>query len=62
MSARAEIPEDRRSPEGMIWQCGACGKKSEDRYGLLGWHSYGWDESCMLNCSPVVDTRESTNG
>lgn len=45
----AELPDDRRAPEGAIWICGACGKTSEDRFGMVGEHSAGWDESCMLN-------------
>jgi hypothetical protein len=48
-----EIPEDRRAPEGHVWQCMACGKVAEDSYGIIGNHSYGWDESCALNCAPV---------
>lgn len=51
--APEQIPGDRRPPDGMIWQCAACGKRSEDRYGMVGWHSYGWDESCMLNAVSV---------
>jgi hypothetical protein len=47
------IPDDRRAPDGMIWECAACGKQSVDRYGMIGWHTYGWDESCMLNAAPV---------
>lgn len=36
------------APEGAMYVCGACGKRSRDLYGE---HSYdqGWDESCMLN-------------
>jgi len=37
----------------MIWQCQACGKQAEDRAGMEGWHSPGWDESCMLNAKLV---------
>lgn len=47
------IPENRRAPEGMIWQCRACGKEAEDLYGMVGWRTRGWDESCMLNAVPV---------
>ncbi len=39
----------RLAPKGQIWICQACGKTAEDRYGLKGKYSYGWDESCMLN-------------
>lgn len=52
--ASADIPEKRRSPEGMIWQCRVCGKFAEDQYGLIGWRSSGWDVSCMLNAVPVT--------
>ena len=48
-----EIPEDRRAPSGHVWKCGACGKKSADLYGIVGHHSYGWDESCVLNAVAV---------
>lgn len=49
---------ERYAPEGKIWQCAACGKLAEDNYGLEGWHSYGWDESCMLN-SHLVDRNQT---
>jgi len=44
-----EEKDCRIAPDGFIWVCRYCGKKAEDRYGLDGWHDYGWDESCMLN-------------
>ncbi len=34
------------APEGKIWVCQACFKKSRDRYGDNGTR---WDGSCMLN-------------
>jgi hypothetical protein len=39
---------NRVAPAGQVWVCGACGKRSRDRYGE---HpiSRGWDEACMLN-------------
>ena len=40
-------------PPGHVWQCRACGKRAEDRYGMIGWHDYDWDESCMLNAVAV---------
>lgn len=49
MTNRQEIPEDRRAPEGKIWQCAVCGKRAEDKYGLIGKTDRGYDESCMLN-------------
>lgn len=48
------IPEHRRAPEDMIWQCRACGKMAVDQYGIIGWHSQGWDESCALNSVTVA--------
>lgn len=43
------MDDNRIAPPGKIWICAACGKKSKDRYGIVGEHSSGWDESCMLN-------------
>lgn len=37
------------APDGQVFVCGACGKRSRDRYGNLK-INFGWDESCMLNC------------
>lgn len=34
-----------------LWVCGACGKRSQSRYGF---DTPGWDESCMLNAVLVV--------
>lgn len=45
----------RRAPAGKIWQCGICGKTAVDRYGLIGTHAPGYDESCMLKAT-LVDT------
>lgn len=36
------------APEGQVWVCGACGKRSRDKYGDQR-INHGWDESCMLN-------------
>lgn len=38
-----------KAPEGFVYVCVACGKRSKDRYGDLK-IDRGWDESCMLNC------------
>ena len=51
--AEVEIPLNEKfvnevAPEGQIFVCGACGKRSRDLYGLQKVDS-GWDESCMLN-------------
>lgn len=47
--------KDRMAPDGQIWVCGACGKTAEDRYGIEGEHSRGWDESCMLHAVLCYD-------
>lgn len=39
---------NRFAPEGEVFVCSACGKRSGDRYGSLA-IDHGWDESCMLN-------------
>ena len=36
------------APEGYVYVCGACGKRSQDRYGNKK-ISHGWDESCMMH-------------
>jgi hypothetical protein len=46
MSANASFEE--KAPDGHVWVCHACGKRSKDKFGLLAM-SYGWDESCMMN-------------
>ncbi len=38
------------APYDCLFVCLACGKTSEDKYGMEGRHDSGWDESCMLNC------------
>lgn len=43
------MSKERMEPPGAIWVCGACGKSSQDRYGIEGEKSAGWDESCMMN-------------
>jgi hypothetical protein len=50
--------EARLAPENKVWVCMACGKRAQDRYGIEGWHSWGWDESCALN-SVLVDEKPS---
>lgn len=44
------------APEGYVWRCNACGKWSEDRYGVTGERSPGWDESCATHCELVPTT------
>lgn len=45
----------RLAPEGMVWRCRACGKRSRDLYGF---HAIdrGYDASCMLDAELVEDT------
>lgn len=43
------IDPKRIAPEGMIWVCAACGKTARDQYGIVGEHSYGWDEACVMH-------------
>ena len=42
------------APEGQVYVCGACGKRSQDRYGYQK-IDHGWDESCMLNSILVYE-------
>lgn len=49
-----------RTPDGQVWICYACGKKSRTRYGFDATGarasiSPGWDESCMMNAVLVYD-------
>lgn len=36
------------APDGMVFVCHACGKRSKDLYGEQK-IDRGWDESCMMN-------------
>ena len=40
-----------------LFVCLACGKTSEDKYGIEGKHSYGWDVSCMMNSQEIEKDR-----
>lgn len=42
------------APEGQVFVCAACGKRSRDLYGLQSIDK-GWDESCMLNAVLCYD-------
>lgn len=42
------------APEGMVYRCMACRKRSRDLYGDKK-IDQGWDESCMLNAALVPD-------
>ena len=50
-----ESPYHRRARSGYVYQCRARGKKSVDNYGNEAL-SYGFDESCALNCVLVKAT------
>ena len=39
-----------QAPEGKVWVCAACGKRSKDIYGDKSLN-YGWDVSCAMNSS-----------
>jgi hypothetical protein len=46
------------APEGMVWQCMACGKRARSRYGFDAQDNdtkidYGYDESCMMHAELV---------
>lgn len=47
----------RLAPDGFMWVCQACGKKSRTKYGFDDENNptadRGWDESCMLNSQLV---------
>lgn len=45
------------APDGHVYLCGACGKRSRDIYGDQA-IDYGWDESCFLN-SVIVSVEEA---
>jgi hypothetical protein len=36
------------APKDQVWVCAACGKQSQDKYGLLA-IDIGWDVSCMMS-------------
>jgi hypothetical protein len=36
------------APKGAVWVCGACGKRSKDKYGNQA-IDRGWDVSCAMN-------------
>jgi hypothetical protein len=49
----SQIPANRVPAKGYCWACAACGKLAADLYGIIGPHSYGYDESCALNAIQV---------
>jgi hypothetical protein len=42
------------APEGQVYLCTACGKRSRDKYGEKR-ISHGWDVSCMMNSVLVYE-------
>jgi hypothetical protein len=50
-----QIPDGRRPPDGMTWRCRACGKWADDRHGMIGEKSRGWDVICAMNAEAVTD-------
>lgn len=42
------------APDGQLYVCGACGKRSKDRYGDQP-IDQGWDVSCMMNSVLVYE-------
>lgn len=58
----ANESENSMAPEGTVWVCAACGKRSRDRYGTkpIDWN---WDVSCTLNAMLCrVDSLVMANG
>jgi hypothetical protein len=45
---------NRLAPEGFVWMCAACGKRSRDRYGFQRLDR-GYDVSCALNAELVLE-------
>lgn len=43
-------PKSGEAPVGMIWVCGACGKRKVNKYDFSG----SWDESCALHAELVT--------
>ena len=50
------------APDGQIWICQACGKRSKSQFGFdaAGKRTnldHGWDESCMMNSVLVYEKK-----
>lgn len=45
------------APEGQLYVCGACGKRSKSLYGIDDAIDSDWDESCMLNAVLVYESK-----
>ena len=48
MAESEEQVGNKVAPAGTVYVCGACGKRSRDRYGFQKIDA-GWDESCMMH-------------
>lgn len=51
-------PGTELAPEGKVWMCCICGKRSKTRYGFDSQNKTtaidsGWDESCMMHAQLV---------
>ncbi|MHC4643919.1 MAG: hypothetical protein ACYTBJ_00355 [Planctomycetota bacterium] len=48
---------DEPAPDGQIWICTACGRRSKSLLG--GEHAIdgGWDESCMMHAALVYEEK-----
>lgn len=54
--------ENEVAPEGWVWRCNACGKRSRDLYGFQR-IDRGYDEACVLNAVLVpAETDDSSFG
>jgi hypothetical protein len=50
------------APDGQVYVCTACGKRSKDRYGEQSLDGE-FDESCMLNaCSAMIKSGSARPG
>jgi hypothetical protein len=47
-----------RAPEGQIFVCSACGKRSKDKYGDEKIDQY-WDVSCVINAVLCYEEKNS---
>lgn len=53
--------ENTVAPPGQLWVCLACGKIAQDKVGIVGFHSPGWDVSCCVN-SLLVHEQKTHDG
>jgi hypothetical protein len=48
------------APEGQVYVCGACGRRSRDKYGFKPIDA-GWDESCAMNAVLCYAEKKDAN-